>query len=44
MFVSSHKGQLSEEDITNFPVLKLFLFIWEKEQEYEVEICELEVS
>ena len=38
------KGQLSEEAYYKFSGFETFLFIWEKEQEYEVEICELEVS
>ena len=39
-----HKGQLSEEAYYKFSGFETFLFIWEKEQEYEVEISELEVS
>ena len=38
-----HKGQLSEEAYYKFSGLKLFIYLG-KEQEYEVEICELEVS
>ena len=40
----SGKGQLSEEAYYKFSCFETFLFIWEKEQEYEVEISELEVS
>ena len=39
-----HKGQLSKEAYYKFSGFETFLFIWEKEQEYEVEISELEVS
>ena len=39
-----HKGQLSEEAYYKFSGFETFLFAWEKEQEYEMEICELEVS
>ena len=44
MFVSSTRDSCQRKHITNFSGFETFLFIWEKEQEYEVEICELEVS
>ena len=39
-----HKGQLSEGAYYKFSGFETFLFTWEKNQEYELKICELEVS